>query len=403
MKRYIPKGFASLLTPHLTMLAVATFLLRFGQGLFNGVRTNFFVDVLNLSGTQVLWLEGLREVPGLALIFIAAAIMHLPLAKRAAISVFLMGVGYMLYALINSFIALVAIAIIASLGMHNWMPLANALGLCLTTKERSGRVLGALASVGALASIAGIGALALVSGLMRDLSLRSYYLIGGALIVVGGVLIARLPDDVGKTRIEQPRMLLDKRYWLYYVLTFFEGSRKEVLNAFAILLLVERYGLQVWQVSSVLLVSSILNFVMAPVLGLWVDRFGERITLSASYFLLVLCCLAFATFDAVWILVSVLVIKNVLILLGMGLPTYVNRIAPPEELTPTLSAGISINHVTSVAMPLVAGALLPLLDYSGIFIGTAGLIVLSIPFALSMRVKEGETESEGESLAAVAS
>ena len=98
-----------------------------------------------------------------------------------------------------------------------------------------------------------------------------------------------------------------------------------------------------------------------------------------------------------------LLVIKLLVLLGMGLSTYVNRIAPPEELTPTLSAGISVNHVTSVAMPLVAGALLPFIGYEGVFLGTAGLILLSIPFALSIRVEEAEVESEGESVAAVAS
>ena len=77
---------------------------------------------------------------------------------------------------------------------------------------------------------------------------------------------------------------------------------------------------------------------------------------------------------------------KLLVVLGIGLPTYVNRIAPPEELTPTLSAGLSINHVTSVAMPIVAGVLLPIIHYTGIFWGTAALILLSVPFALALDV-----------------
>lgn len=70
-------------TEHLITLAVATFLLNFGSGLLNGASTNFFVVTLGMTGQQVLWLAGLREVPGLALIFIAALIMHWPLRRRA--------------------------------------------------------------------------------------------------------------------------------------------------------------------------------------------------------------------------------------------------------------------------------------------------------------------------------
>lgn len=66
-------------TGNLILLACAIFLNQFGQGLLGGARTNFFIDALQLSGGQVLWLEGIRELPGLGLMFIAALTMHLPL------------------------------------------------------------------------------------------------------------------------------------------------------------------------------------------------------------------------------------------------------------------------------------------------------------------------------------
>ena len=109
--------------------------------------------------------------------------------------------------------------------------------------------------------------------------------------------------------------------------------------------------------------------------------------MTLSYVLLALFCIGFATTQNVWLLIALLIAVKLLVMLGMGLNTYLYRTAPAEELTPTLSAGISINHVTSVAMPLVAGALLPVIGYSGIFIGTAGLILLSVPFALGLRVE----------------
>ena len=39
---------------HLALLAVAVFVNRFGQGIFGGARTNFFVDTLGITGGQVL-------------------------------------------------------------------------------------------------------------------------------------------------------------------------------------------------------------------------------------------------------------------------------------------------------------------------------------------------------------
>ena len=72
-------------TRSLIMFAVVVFLTRFGQGLLGGARMVFFVDTLKLSGGQVLWLEGIRELPGLALIFVAALTMRMPLKRQAAV------------------------------------------------------------------------------------------------------------------------------------------------------------------------------------------------------------------------------------------------------------------------------------------------------------------------------
>ena len=158
------------------------------------------------------------------------------------------------------------------------------------------------------------------------------------------------------------------------------------MGTFTTLVLVDLHGLKVWQISLLFLVSGIVNFISAPRLGRLLDRFGERATLTASYALLTLCCIGYALVHSIWILAILVILIRLLLICGMGLSTYVNRIAPPEELAPTLSAGISINHVTSVGTPLLAGALLPVIGYSGIFWGAAGIILLSIPFTLAMKV-----------------
>jgi len=372
---------------NLILLAVTVFLNQFGQGVLGGARTNFFVDVMHLTGNQVLWLEGIREIPGLALIFIAAFTMRLPLSRSAAWSIFLMGIGYGLFAFVHSYTALLVVAVIASLGIHVWMPVHSALSMSLSTKDKTGHVMGILSSVGALASIVGMAVLTLISKLGAAIPLTAYYIAGAIFIIIAGLLTLKLPTNIGSTERKPPRMLLKRRYWLYYVSTFFQGSRKEVLNTFGILVLVQNFGLEVWHVSLLLLTSGIVNLIGAPYLGRLLDRFGERITVSTSYILLALCCIGFAMVNNVWLLVILLLTVKLLVMLGMGLNTYVYRSAPAEELTPTLSAGISINHVTSVAMPLVAGALLPLIGYGGIFLGTAGLILLSVPFALGLRTE----------------
>ncbi|MBC7316871.1 MAG: hypothetical protein H5T70_10665, partial [Chloroflexi bacterium] len=168
----------TLWSQNLILLATATFLYSFGNGLFSGVSTNFYVQTLGLSGKQVLWLAGLREIPGLGLMFIAALLVRLPLSYRAGLAMLIMAVGYGLYALVGSFWGLVAVAIAASLGFHLWFPLRNALGMALVPREQSGRVLGALTSAQSLAAIVGMGAVALLSKVASSIPLRAYFVIG---------------------------------------------------------------------------------------------------------------------------------------------------------------------------------------------------------------------------------
>ena len=243
------KAATSMWSTYVLTLAFTVFLMSLGSGLLNAASTNFFVNDLGLSGAQVLWLAGIREIPGLLLVFIAMLLMRLPLSRRAALSIIVMGVGYCLYAAIRSYAALLAVAVFSSLGFHNWLPLQGTLGFALTEKSHSGRIMGFLSSIGALASIVGMGLTALLA---TALPLRAFFIVGGALIVLGGVLVLRIPPSVGEQKQAQPRILLKRRYWLYYVLTFFEGSRTQVFHAFGTLILVQNYGLNARQISLLL-------------------------------------------------------------------------------------------------------------------------------------------------------
>ncbi len=370
----------------LVLLAIAIFLLSMGTGLQNGVNTNFMQQI-NMTDSQVLLQAGIREIPGLCLMFLAALMMRLPLTWRAVASVFVMGVGYALFSAVHSWTALVVVSLTASLGFHLWMPLNSSLALGLARKENSGKVLGTLAAVAALATLAGIGSILLLS---RWLDLRVFVGVAGGLIVAAAIVLWRLPKNIGETKKPQPRLLFKRRYWLYYGLLLFEGSRTQVFSAFNIMVLVYDYHLTAVQVSYLLLASGAVNFIFAQPLGRMLDSLGERTTLTAGYIALALYFVGYALINNVWVLAVLVVFINLLVTLSMGLNTYVNRIAPAEELTPTLSTGVSVNHVTSVGMSLLAGLLLPIVGYRPLAWGVVVIVMLSVPLALAIRTKAGQ-------------
>lgn len=374
-------------TRNLILFAVTLFLARFGQGLLDGTRMNFFIETLNLTEGQVLWMEGIRELPGLGLIFLAAFTMRLPLMRQGTLALFLMGVGYLVHAFVGSYSALILAVVAASFGFHLWAPLNSAIGLTLSHKQNAGYVLGALSAVGSLAGIAGMGAISLISGLFTSMPLTVYYMAGGIVIIVSSLLLYWLPKELGATEVEPSRILIRGRYWRYYVLVFFSGARKLVLGSFITLMLVENFGLRVWHISTLTLVSSVLTLLLSPAMGRVIDRRGERVTTPASYAILALCCLGFALINSLWVLIALWILIKLASPLGMGLSTYVYRTAPPEELTPTLTAGVTFDHISSVGVPFLAGALLPIIDYQGVFLASAVLILISIPFARALQVR----------------
>ena len=231
--------------------------------------------------------------------------------------------------------------------------------------------------------MAGIGSILLFS---RWLSSARLLRGRGVLIIGAAVLLTRLPKNIGETKKAQPRLLFRRRYWLYYVLLVFEGSR----TAGVLSLQHDGSGVQLradrryrsascyWQAAS--------SISFSP--GDWgacSTWWGERITLTVGYVALALCFVGYATVRNVWFLRAMVICINLLVTLSIGLSTYVNRIAPSEELTPTLSTGVSVNHITSVGMSFVAGALLPIVGYRALCWGAVVLIMLSVPFALAMQ------------------
>jgi predicted MFS family arabinose efflux permease len=212
-------------------------------------------------------------------------------------------------------------------------------------------------------------------------------LAGGLLIILGALALLALPKDLGSTERKPARILAKKRYWLYYLLIFFAGARKLVLGSFVTLVLVQDYGLKVWQVSTLMLASSIVTLLVAPYLGSLIDRLGERVTTPVAYSVLALCCVGYATVHSLWFLLALWILIKLAQPMSIGLSTYVYRTAPAEELAPTLSAGVTFDHITSVGMPFLYGAVLPIIQYEGVFLGMAILILLSIPFARALQVR----------------
>ena len=71
-------------------------------------------------------------------------------------------------------------------------------------------------------------------------------------------------------------------------------------------------------------------------------------------------------------------IDNLIFFGGIALTTYLHKIAPDDEVKPTLSMGVTMNHVAAVLAPLAGGLVWHFFGYQVIFYAGALLAFISL-------------------------
>ena len=355
-----------------TLLAVAVF----SVGLFFGVQltlfNNFIVDRLQIEADQLGVIEALREVPGLLNALIIALLAGLAAPLFAGGSLVLMGGGLMAYAVVDNVTSLAVFSVLWSIGFHSWVPLEQSMALQFSPGQTKGRWLGQLRAVSSVGWLTAIGLCLL---LFRFIGYNGLFVMAGAATMGGGLCVF----FASRRRVPGERALvLRRRYTVYYLLQFLQGCRKQMFITFAIFALVKVHGMPVTTTMVLVLINQILVTLTGPTVGRWVDRFGERRMLSWSYVGLIFVFLGYATVTHRPTLYVLYCIDNVIFFGGIALTTYLYKIAPSEDLKPTLSMGVTMNHAAAVTAPLVGGFAWYYFGYEVIFYAGAVVAFISL-------------------------
>lgn len=156
---------------------------------------------------------------------------------------------------------------------------------------------------------------------------------------------------------QRQRLIFRKEYWLYYLLIFLEGCRRQIFSIFASFALILVYHEPLEHMLILQFVNAILIAVTAPKMGKMIDKLGERGPLTLYAIGLIVVFLGYAIVRDVWALRALFLIDNVLFTFAIGFNTYLHRIVRPGELTPCLAMGTTMNHIAAVTVP-VGGAYL---------------------------------------------
>lgn len=340
---------------------------------------NFAVERAAFDGADMGILQSVREIPGFLAFTFVALLFFLREQTLAIIMLLVLGAGVALTGLFTSFTGLLMTTVIMSTGFHYFETASQSLALQWSSREQAPIVIGRMI---AAASGASIVAFALVwLGLqVFELDFAVIFAVaGGATAVVAVTAAVAFPRF--KVDTEQRRELfLRKRYWLFYLLTFINGARRQIFIVFAVFLMVEKFGLSAANLTLLLLFNHIINTFLAPRIGRFIARFGERRSLTLEYIGLICVFIAYGLVENVWIASGLYIADHLFFAMAMALRTYFGKIADPRDIAPTSGIAFSINHIAAVVVPAGFG-LIWLVNPSAVFYTGAGLAAVSLLLA----------------------
>ncbi|RKX24953.1 MAG: MFS transporter [Candidatus Zixiibacteriota bacterium] len=360
--------------PMYRFLLVLTISSTMGLQAWRTLFDNFSVNVVGLDGSHVGMIQSVREIPGFLALLVVFVMLIIKEHRISSLSIMTLGIGVAITGLFPSYFGLIGTTVIMSLGFHYYETTFQSLTLQYFDKKTSPIVFGQLRGIGAASNIA---VCALIFILASCLSYTHIYLlIGGLILVVGTWSLTSNPTN--RDLIPQrKRMILRSRYWLYYFLTFMAGARRQIFVAFAVFLLVKKFGFSVQEITVLFIINNVVNYFLSPLIGKAIVRFGERKVLSSEYFSLIFVFVAYALVETKLLVALLYILDHIFFNFSMAIRTFFQKIGNPSEIAPSMAVGFTINHIGAVVFP-VMGGLLWMIDYRIPFIAGAILSLVSL-------------------------
>jgi len=360
---------------------------------------NFAIERAAFTGAEMGILQSLREVPGFLAFAVVFVLLIVREQKLAYLSLLALGVGTAMTGFFPSVTGLYVTTVVMSLGFHYFYTLERSLTLQWIDKERTPEMMGRMIAAASVASILTYGLIWLVFDFAR-LDFTYVYLLGGGatvlLALLAWALYPRFPE-----RVQQHRhMVLRRRYWLYYALSFMSGARRQIFIVFAGFLMVEKFGYPVDQITLLFLVNAVINIFLAPRIGRLIARWGERRALLCEYAGLIGVFTAYAFVDNALLAAGLYVVDHLFFALAIAIETYFQKIADRRDIAATAGVSFTINHIAAVVIPAAFG-LVWLVSPAAVFLAGAAMAAVSLLLSLNvpLRPQPGEEVLWGRRLA----
>ena len=341
----------------LILMAIA---LPLAFSVWSALLNNFVVEIIRFDGLDIGLLHTVREIPGFLAVGVISILLFFREQTLALLMLCVLGLATAVTAWFPFLSGILTITLLSSIGFHFFETVNQSLQLQWFSKKEAPRKLGKLMAIGSAATL--IAYTFLVLGWDKlNLSFNSAYMIAGfscfSLAVLGYLIFPNFEAPIPQTK----KMVLRKRYWLYYLLQFMSGARRQIFVVFAGFMMVERFGLDVQQLTTIYLINLMFNIALAPLLGRAVARYGERKALAVEYFGLSLVFFAYGGIYlfgwGVFIATLLYLLDHLFFALALAIKTYFQKIADPQDIAATAAVAFTINHIAAIFLPLGLGFL----------------------------------------------
>lgn len=368
--------------PMYLYLVVLTIASTVGLQAWTTLFNNYAVEVVRLDGDGIGIVQSIREIPGFLALLAIFVIRLIPEHRLSALSILLLGIGLGATGGLPSLTGLITTTLVMSFGFHYYETTNMSLTLQYFDRNASPWVFGKLRSIAAASSIV-VGVFIFFMASVLDFT-RMYLVIGGFITAVALWGFTRTPTSKDVVP-QRKQMILRKRYWLYYFLTFMAGARRQIFIAFAVLLLVQKFGYSVREITFLFVVNNTINYFLSPTIGRAIIRFGERRVLTIEYACLIAVFLAYAFTESRWLAGGLYILDHIFFNFAVAINTFFQKVGDPADVAPTMAVGFTINHIAAVFLPAIGGYLW-IMDYRIPFIAGAAMALVSLSAVQLIRI-----------------
>ncbi|MBR9876293.1 MAG: MFS transporter [Vibrionaceae bacterium] len=349
---------------------------------------NFVIEKANFDGSDIGLLQSVREVPGFLSFTAVFVLLFIREQRFMLVSLAMLTFGTAITGYFPSLYGLLFTTLLMSTGFHYFETLKQSLSLQWLSKEEAPEMLGKFISVGALASLITYGALWVMLEQLK-LDFKIVYMVMGGIGFILILVMAFAFPQFKSTVPQNKKLVLRKRYWLYYALTFMSGARRQIFTVFAGFLMVEKFGYSAADITLLFLINYLFNFLFAKRIGRFIGIVGERKALVFEYVGLIFVFVGYGLVQTAEWAAALYVVDHLFFALALAIKTYFQKIADPADMASTAGVAFTINHIAAVVIPVTFGVIW-LVSPSSVFYIGAGMAAVSLLFSLNIPAKPEE-------------